>query len=174
MALNPTHDPTGPFQYIPVPNEHVPAVLAYLGALLAAPALAATTARPATTATADTEADNAGDGWTDSELARFFSLGTSTSELVERMLRYLAEHPGQKLSTRKLAEELSVKYSVMKILPTNVARTLGRHFPGQEAAPWSYQSGLDMDPPRSDEVFFWTTAVRAHQLSRLASGERRD
>ena len=100
MSLNPTHDTTGPFQYIPVPNEHVPAVLAYLGGLLAAPTVLATSALPTPTATAGTTETGGDDGWTDSELARFFSLGTSTSELIERVLRYLAKHPGENISTR--------------------------------------------------------------------------
>ena len=77
------------------------------------------------------------------------------------MLRYLSERPGKvdALSTRELAEALSVKYSEMKILPTQVARTLGKHFPGM-SAPWSFEW-------RSNEVYFWVTAERAVQMSRL-------
>lgn len=169
MTLNPTDGTTGPFQYIPVPNEHVPAVLAYLGDLLTAPAASAppTTKSPVAPALKP-KGDAATDGWTDEELARFFTQGTKTSQNVERMLRHLAVHPGEDaaLSTRELAEALSMKYSEMKILPTQVARTLSKHFHGM-TAPWSYKTGPNFTPPRSNEVYFWTTAERAAQLSRL-------
>lgn len=84
------------------------------------------------------------------------------------MLRHLAEKPGEEaaLSTRELADALSMKYSEMKILPTQVARTLGKHFPGM-TAPWSYKTGPNFTPPRSNEVYFWTTRERAAQIARL-------
>lgn len=58
-------------------------------------------------------------------------------------------------------------YSVMKNIPTQVARTLGKHFP-ELAKPWCARSGPKFTPPRPNEVFFWVTAERAAQLKRLA------
>ena len=197
MTITPPTDTADGFQYVPVPNEHVRAVLAFLGGLVST--TAATSIEPiaedavpreriisvlaslgehlSTTATASTEqiARDAGvtdqeaiEGWTDEDLTKFFAIDTKTSINVGRMLRHLSGHPGQDgaLSTRELAEALDVDYSVMKILPTQVKRTLGRHFPGL-TPPWRAQSGPRFTPPRANEVFFWVTAERAAQLKRL-------
>lgn len=197
--ITPPADPAAAFQYVPVPNEHVKAVLAFLGGLVST--TGATSIEPiaedalpneriiavlasleehlSTTAAAPTEpiAENAIitdheaiDGWTDEHLIKFFAKNTKTSINVGRMLRHLSGHPGQDgaLSTRELAEALDVDYSVMKILPTQVKRTLGRHFP-ELTPPWRAQSGPRLTPPRANEVFFWVTAERAAQLKRLPS-----
>lgn len=195
--ITPPADPAAAFQYVPVPNEHVTAVLVFLGGLVSTTAassvepiaedavpreritsvLASLKERLTTTATASTEqiAKDAGvtdqeaiDGWTDEDLIKFFATDTKTSINVGRMLRHLSGHPGQSgaLSTRELAEALEVDYSVMKILPTQVKRTLGRHFPGL-TPPWRAQSGPRFTPPRANEVFFWVTDERATQLKRL-------
>lgn len=191
--------PAGPaagFQYVPVPNEHVRAVLAFLGGLVSTTAASIEptsedagardriiSARASlgdhlpTTAIASIEqiAKDAGvtnqeaiDGWTDEDLNKFFAIDTKTSVNVGRMLRHLSGHPGKDgaLSTRELAEALDVDYSVMKILPTQVKRTLGRHFP-ELTPPWRAMSGPRFTPPRANEVFFWITAERAAQLRRL-------
>ncbi|MGN7198583.1 hypothetical protein [Arthrobacter sp. SAFR-044] len=195
--INTSADPAAAFQYIPVPNEHVRAVLAFLGGLVSTTAassiesitedavpseriislLASLGEHLSTITTASTEqiAKDAGvtdqeaiDGWTDEDLIKFFAIDTKTSINVGRMLRHLSGHPGQDgaLSTRELAEALDVDYSVMKILPTQVKRTLGRHFPGL-TPPWRAQSGPRFTPPRANEVFFWVTDERAAQLKRL-------
>ncbi|KSU75406.1 hypothetical protein AS031_12600 [Pseudarthrobacter enclensis] len=57
-------------------------------------------------------------------------------------------------------------YSVMKIIPTQAARTLGKHFP-ELTKPWRAQSGPRFTPPRANELFFWVTAERGAQLKRL-------
>lgn len=190
-------DPAAAFQYVPVPNEHVRPVLAFLGELVSTTAgtsidpiaddtvprernisvLASLGEHLSTTATASTEkiAQDAGvtdreaiDGWTDEDLIKFFAKDTKTSINVRRMLHHLSGHPRQDgaLSTRELAETLDVDYSVMKILPTQVKRTLRKHFPGL-TPPWSAQSGPSFTPPRANEVYFWVTAERAAQLRRL-------
>lgn len=168
MTPIPNTDASSPFQYVPVPNEHVPAVLAYVAGLMTSPDTNALVshANPTTLATNDATVD----GWTDNQLARFFSLGTKTSDTVQRMLHLLAEHTGEEvaLSTREVAEALDLKYSEMKILPTNVTRSLEKHFPGL-TAPWAGEMGLKMTPPRADEYYFWCTEERAAQLARMAS-----
>lgn len=168
MPITPTPDPDGEFQYIPVPKEHVRPVLAFLGERISAAAFPATT--PAESVAEDISAagQEAPDGWTDEDLSRFFALGTKTSTTVEQMLRHLSGQPGRDgaLSTRELAEALNVKYSLMKMLPTQVARTLNKHFP-QLPKPWRAQSGPRFTPPRANEVFFWVTPERAAQLERL-------
>lgn len=169
MVHVPPADASGPFQYVPVPNEHVPAMLAHLAGLMNPTGLSAPTSSvmPSTTTLAK---DEVGDGWTDDLLRRFFSLGTKTSDTVQRVLYLLAEHTGEDvaLSTREVAEALGLRYSEMKILPTNVTRSLERHFPGL-TAPWAGEMGLKMKPPRADEYYFWCTEERAAQLARMAS-----
>lgn len=168
MDQIPTADASSPFQYVPVPNEHVPAVLAFVAGLMASPDTNPPVSQAKPTRSAATDA--AVDGWTDNQLARFFSLGTKTSDTVQRMLHFLAEHPGEEaaLSTREVAEALDLKYSEMKILPTNVTRSLEKHFPGL-TAPWAGEMGLKMTPTRTDEYYFWCTEERAAQLARVRS-----
>lgn len=165
MMITPPADPAATFQYVPVPNEHVRAVLAYLGGLVSTTAAASIEPTAEDAGFTDQEAI---DGWTDEDLIKFFAIDTKTSNNVGKMLRHLSGHPGQggALSTRELADALNVDYSVMKILPTQVKRTLGRHFPGL-TPPWRAQSGPRFTPPRANEVFFWVTAERAAQLKRL-------
>lgn len=196
MTTPPTNSADG-FQYVPVPNEHVRPVLAFLGGLISTTGtasiepiaedavpneriiavlaslgehLSTTAATPTEPIAGDTAITDqeAIDGWTDKDLIKFFAMGTKTSITVGRMLRHLSGHPGQDgaLSTRELAEALDVDYHVMKILPTQVKRTLGRHFPGL-TPPWRAQSGPRLMPPRANEVFFWVTDERAAQLKRL-------
>lgn len=169
MTITPTADPTSAFQYVPVPNEHVPAVLAFLGERLSATAVTAATPIEPTAEDAVVTDQEAIDGWTDENLIKFFAMDTKTSVTVERMLRHLSGRPGQDgaLSTSQLAEALDLDYSVMKILPTQVARTLGKHLP-ELTKPWCAQSGPVFTPPRANEVFFWVTAERAAQLKRLS------
>lgn len=166
MIVTPPTDPAAAFQYVPVPNEHVTAVLAFLGERLST--TAATSVEPIADDAVVTNQE-AVDGWTDENLIKFFAMDTKTSIIVGRMLRHLSGHPGQDgaLSTRELAEALDVDYSVMKIIPTQAKRTLGKHFP-ELTKPWRAQSGPRFMPPRANEVFFWVTAERAAQLKRLA------
>lgn len=165
MTITPTTDPAAAFQYVPVPNEHVPAVLAFLGERLSTTVVTAATPIEPTAEDAVVTDQEAIDGWTDENLIKFFAMDTKTSVIVGRMLRHLSGQDGA-LSTRELAEALDVDYSVMKIIPTQVARTLGKHFP-ELTKPWCAQSGPRFTPPRANEVFFWVTAERAAQLKRL-------
>jgi hypothetical protein len=168
MMITSPADPAAAFQYVPVPTEHVKAVLAFLGERLSTTAITAATPVEPIAEDAVITDQEAIDGWTDEDLIKFFAKNTKTSINVGRMLRHLSGHPGQDgaLSTRELAEALDVDYSVMKMLPTQVARTLGKHFP-ELTKPWRAQSGPSFTPPRANEVFFWVTAERAAQLRRL-------
>jgi hypothetical protein len=168
MIITQPTDPAAAFQYVPVPNEHVTAVLAFLGELISTTAVTAATPIEPMAEDAVVADHEASDGWTDENLIKFFAMGTKTSITVGRMLRHLSRQPGQDgaLSTSELAEALDVDYSVMKMIPTQVARTLGKHFP-ELTKPWRAQSGPRFTPPRANEVFFWVTAERAAQLKRL-------
>lgn len=168
MTHIPAADSGSPFQYVPVPNEHVPAVLAFVAALMSSPESTSPVSYAKPTEFVGNDA--AVDGWTDDQLARLFSLGTKTSDTVQRMLHLLAEHTGEEaaLSTREVAEALDLKYAEMKILPTNVTRSLEKHFPGL-TAPWAGEMGLRMTPTRADEYYFWCTEERAAQLARMVS-----
>lgn len=169
MIITPPTDPAAAFQYVPVPNEHVPAVLAFLGERLSPTAVTPATPIEPTADDAVITDQEAVHSWTDENLIKFFAMDTKTNVIVGRMLRHLSGHPGPDgaLSTRELAEALDVDYSVMKNIPTQVARTLGKHFP-ELTKPWCAQSGPMFTPPRPNEVFFWVTAERAAQLKRLA------
>ena len=70
MSVNPAVDSNGPFQYVPVPNEHVPAVLAFIADLLSPVAVPAvrTSSDPLHSASA---AEAAAD-WLDEQLVQFF------------------------------------------------------------------------------------------------------
>ncbi|SDP65055.1 hypothetical protein SAMN04487914_12342 [Arthrobacter sp. ok909] len=168
MIITPTTDSAAEFQYVPVPNEHVRAVLVFLGERLSTTAVTAATPIEPTAEDAVVTDQEAIDGWSDENLIKFFAMGTKTSVIVERMLRHLSGHPGrdEALSTRELAKALDLDYSVMKNIPTQVARTLGKHFPGL-TWPWCAQSGPKFTPPRANEVFFWVTGERAAQLKHL-------
>lgn len=168
MTITPTNGSAAAFQYVPVPNEHVRAVLVFLGERLSAAAVKAATPIEPTAEDVVVTDQEAIDGWTDENLIKFFAMDTKTSVIVERMLRHLSGHAGrdEALSTRELAKALDLDYSVMKNIPTQVKRTLGKHFPGL-TWPWCAQSGPRFTPPRANEVFFWVTAERAAQLKHL-------
>ena len=159
MSVNPAVDSNGPFQYVPVPNEHVPAVLAFIADLLspvAVPAVRTSSDPLHSASSAEAAAD-----WRDEQLVQFFALGTKTTSKVEDVLFYLAEQPGKaaSMSTSEIAEALSMKYSEMKVLPTNVSRTLAAHFAGL-GVPWCWES-------RNNEVRYWVSDERAEQLRRI-------
>ncbi|MFJ5963015.1 hypothetical protein [Pseudarthrobacter oxydans] len=167
MMISPTADPAAAFQYVPVPNEHVPAVLVFLGERLSTPAVTPIKPIAEDAVVTDQEAE-VSDDWTDENLIKFLAMKTKSSFIIGRMLRHLSAHPGQDgaLSTQELAEALDVDYSIMKNIPTQAARTLGKHFP-ELTKPWRAQSGPRFTPPRPNEVFFWVTDERAAQLKRL-------
>ena len=158
MTVTPMAGAAG-FQYVPVPNEHVAAVLAFLGTRLTAAA-----DLPAAPEHAD---DAATDGWSDAELRRFTSWGTKTSRIVTALLDLLSERPGidGALGTQELVEKLEkiegleVDYNVMKNQPTQVSRTLHTHFTELEAPYLSYWGG--------SEMLYYVTPERAEQWQRI-------
>lgn len=153
----------GSFQYVPVPNEHVPAVIDFLAQQMAVPGTPASSSASPSLDDDDTDAS-----WTDAQLSRLLGMGTETSERLKRVLAHLAEHPGQDqaMSTREIATALDMTYHQMKNHPTQVKRTLGKHFPGHPT-PWSAASGPQLSPPRADELHYWLAPARAAQVKRL-------
>lgn len=163
MTTTPSNtDANTGFQYIPVPNEYVPAVLTFLADCLRP---TGATTDPAETAVST---QHSPEDWTDELLIRFASMDTKTSRTVVAMLDYLSDRPGEAaaVSTSELAEAINRDYFVMKNVPTQIARTLGKHFPGL-VTPCIHRWGSDFSPARPDEVFFFVTAERADQWKRL-------
>jgi len=172
MSISPQTSSGSPFQYVPVPNEHVPAVLAFLSERLSPPAEAvpAVESSPATAI-----AGTPDDGWTDQKLLKFSQMGTRTSETVSRMLDFLSEEPGKDgaRSTRQLADALDLDYFVVKAVPTQVSRTLGKHFAGLSSPYWGLWGTTDFTPSRSNEMYFAVTPERAQQWKRLHTSSAR-
>jgi len=166
MSITPSADSNSGFQYVPVPNEHVPAVLTFLAERLVPRVQGAAAADPSPSAVI-AEAPN--DGWTDELLLKFAGMGSLTSANVSRMLDHLSDEPGKDgaRSTRELAEALDLKYSVVKNIPTQVSRTLGKHFAGLTAPYWGLWGTDDFTPARGDEMYFAVTPERAEQWKRL-------
>lgn len=166
MSVTPQMSSASPFQYVPVPNEHVPAVLSFIAELLTAPGETGSSIE-ATPATVIAETHD--DGWTDEKLLKFSTMGTKTSETVSRILDLLSEESGKKgaRSTRELADALNLDYFVLKAVPTQVSRTLGKHFDGLHSPYWGLWGTSDFTPSRSNEMYFAVTPERAEQWKRL-------
>lgn len=171
MSISPQTNSASPFQYVPVPNEHVPAVLAFLGERLSTPV--ATSAAPDESSAPTPVASSADDGWTDEKLLKFSTMGTKTSETVSRILDLLSDEPGKEdaMSTRELAESLDLGYSVLKAVPTQVTRTLGKHFAGLGSPYEGHWGTTDFVPSRSNEMYFAVTRERAAQWKRVRSSD---
>ena len=168
MSITPQANSASPFQYVPVPNEHVPAVLAFLAERLSPPiaTVAHSESSPATPGATPSD-----DGWTDEKLLKFSTMGTKTSETVSRMLDVLSDEPGKggAMSTRELAESLALDYFVLKAVPTQVKRTLGKHFAGLSSPYCGLWGTDDFVPSRSNEMYFAVTPERAAQWKRVRS-----
>lgn len=166
MSITPQTSSASPFQYVPVPNEHVPAVLAFLAERLSprAEPVAPVESSPATAIAGPPD-----DGWTDEKLLKFSQMGTKTSDTVSRMLDFLSEEPGKDgaRSTRELADALDLDYFVLKAVPTQVSRTLGKHFAGLHSPYWGLWGTTDFTPSRSNEMYFAVTPERAEQWKRV-------
>lgn len=166
MSITPQTSSASPFQYVPVPNEHVPAVLTFLAERLSLPVepVAPLESSPDTAIAGPPE-----DGWTDQRLLKFSQMGTKTSETVSRMLDLLSEEPGRDgaRSTRELADALKLDYFVLKAVPTQVSRTLGKHFAGLSSPYWGLWGTSDFTPSRSNEMYFAVTPERAEQWKRV-------
>lgn len=182
MTIAPQNDSSSPFQYVPVPNEHVPAILAFLGERLAAQGTpdavaeapagvpsAAGSVPAVDDAPPGTSADAPVDDWTDERLLDFLEMRTKSAGTVIRMLDHLVDTPGKEaaLSTRELADALGERYHVLKNVPTQMGRTLGKHFDGCGAPYWGLWGSSHFDPPRSKEMYFAVTEERAEQWKRL-------
>jgi hypothetical protein len=157
-------DDTPRFQTIPVPNEHVPAVLAFLGDLISnRPSLTAPTAAAATISAVERGLSTT--DWTDADLIRFATMPARTSTTVVRLMDLLVKVPGKDgaKSTREAASEIGVDYSVMKALPTHVRRMLAAHVPGLDAPYWGLWGTKDFSPSRTDEMYYAVTRERAEQ-----------
>lgn len=161
-------DETPRFQTIPVPDEYVPAVLAFLGDLIAKrPPRTAPTA--STAREAAVESGPLVDGWTDEHLIRFATMPARTSKTLVKLMDLLVKSPGKDgaRSTREAASEIGVEYSVMKALPTHVRRVVAAHFPGLDAPYWGLWGTKDFTPSRADEMYYAVTAERAEQWLRV-------
>lgn len=163
MTIDLTTAASGPFQYVPVPNEHVPAVISFLAHQMSSEVSGA----PASALTGE-PSPVVDDSWSDAELGRLLAMETETSVRLARVLALLAGQPGQEAakSTRELAEALGLSYHQMKNHPTQVKRSLRKHFP-QHSAPWSAAPGPQLSPAKADELFYWLTPERADQINRL-------
>lgn len=170
MSITPQANAASPFQYVPVPNEHVPAVLAFLAERLSPPVAAGPAAE---SSLATPVASSPDDGWTDENLLKFSTMRTKTSETVSRMLDVLSDDPGKDgaMSTRALADNLDLDYFVLKAVPTQVKRTLGKHFAGLSSPYLGLWGTNDFVPSRSNEMYFAVTLERAAQWKRLRKSD---
>lgn len=156
------------FQTIPVPEEYVPAVLAFLGDLIAK--RTPRTTPPASTAReAGVESGPLVDGWTDEHLIRFATMPARTSKTLVKLMDLLVKRPGKDgaRSTREVAGEIGVEYSVMKALPTHVSRVVSAHFAGLDSPYWGLWGTKDFTPSRADEMYYAVTEERAEQWLRV-------
>lgn len=169
MSFDPQASSTSAFQYVPVPNEHVPSVLAFLAQLLSGNAEVPQDVISGGSGVSE----GTDDGWTDEKLLKFSTMGTKTSETVSRILDLLSETPGKggARSTRDLADELELDYFVVKAVPTQVSRTLGKHFAGLTSPYWGLWGTEDFIPARSNEMYFAVTQERADQWRRVRGSD---
>ena len=166
MSMSPPASSDSGFQYVPVPNAHVPAVLAFVAARLADETLAAD---PHEEAMTPTQEHGVPDEWTDARLLKFSTMATRTSNTVSRMLDLLSQNPGIEgaKSTSQLAQDLNVEYSVVKAVPTQVTRVLRAHFAGITPPYAGLWGTTDFVPSRTDEMYFGVTHERAEQWRTL-------
>lgn len=145
-------EPTpGPFKYVAVPTEHLPAVYRLLADLSEATA----------PATGQPEEVHIGGGddeiWSDDELARFARGDTKTTQLAGLVLDVLAEQPeDQPLTIDELAKRTGLPRSQVKTLWTHVARHLGKHY-STSRPPLTTKWGSQLTPPRENVVYYFMT-----------------
>ncbi|WP_159599934.1 hypothetical protein [Agromyces humi] len=152
----PTSDSAG-FQYVPVPNEHVPAVYRYL-AELTVPA-----AQPAATA-----AESRNElPWSDEDLARLKARSYETTVIVSDIMDILAAHPGDWFTNAELAEALNRQPSQIVSLWSSLSRHLNKHY-GRSQFPMETKSGKRFNPRKPEGVYYRLTDDQAEQWNRTA------
>lgn len=67
-----------------------------------------------------------------------------------------------------MADALKLDYFVLKAVPTQVSRTLGKHSAGLSSPYWGLWGTSDFTPSRSNEMYFAVTPERAEQWKRGA------
>ena len=168
MSITPVTD--SPFAYVPVPHEHVPAVMTYLAGLISGqPNAGAESVMAPQSSSVPASPEPPADDWTDEELKAFLESGTKTADIVGRMLAHLtAAGDSAAMSTTEVAKSLELGHSQVKALPTHITRTLRKNFPDKGSPLWQ-RWGPELSPPRTEELFYSVTPERAAQFARVTT-----
>lgn len=146
--------PLPAFQYIAVPNEHVPAVyrlLADLSSVATSPS---------------SEGDPSILRWSDAQLQRLMRREVLTTEIVCEIMDILASDPDTPYSPSDLAEKTGRTASQMSTLGTHISRHLAAHY---DTTNWPFESGegKDFTPRLPGSIYYLLNAQQAEQWRNL-------
>lgn len=155
MTINITGDPSQDraFQYVPVPNEHVPAVYQLLSQLAMG-----------VTPTAGAAVSQS--GWTDEALRRFAAGDTETTVIVSKVMDALGDRPDEWLDLDELAELTGRDRNQLRRVWTHLSRHMRAQYDSAEW-PLTMKWGTDFTPRRGPLAFYSLTAAEAEQWKRV-------
>lgn len=141
-------------RYIPVPTEHVPAVLRYVADLMTGAAGSASDAGDETPM------------WSDADLIDFANRKTSTSRNYRTIMTALATREGDWVSIDELADLTGLDRTVVKAFRTQIYRYVHANT-SYDRAPFPARWGNDLTPKRPNVVYYQASADHVAQWERV-------
>ncbi|KQP01404.1 hypothetical protein [Leifsonia sp. Leaf264] len=155
----PQDTPASQFQFVPVPNEQVPAVYRLLAEL------AATSARTgAGTETALRVGST--DDWTDEQLQRLARGDATSTQALTDIMDFLSKHPGEWFSQESLVEATGRTRGQLLVVWTKLTPHFEKHY-NTAAWPLNAERGDLLTPPRPSTAHYSVTPARAEQWKRI-------
>ena len=159
----PTFPEGSKFQYVPVPNEHVPAVLHYLGRLMT-PSIQSS---PMATASAEAPDFNT-TTWSDEDVLDFANKDIETARIYRRIMEALTEPAfiDKWVSIDDVSAATGLERSVVKAFRTHLYRHLHKYYTYKHA-PFPAANGEELIPKRKPVVWYRVSAAHAAQWDRV-------
>jgi len=164
-SVAPIPTASGGFQYVPVPDEHVPAVYRLLANLASTSVSAPSTKNPDPDLGPGPDLDEV-EGWSDPDLRSFAFSAMQIAQTARCVFDVLAASPAEWMSTSDLVDATGLG-SKIKNMPTQFTRTLNARYNGKPS-PLEHRWGTNLDVPRDDQMYYRVTPARAEQWLRIA------
>jgi hypothetical protein len=144
------------FQYVPVPNDDLPAVYQLLAERGSARAVSA----------APDEAPTDDFHWSDQQLAKIAAGSTTTTQVLTEVMDLLAANPGVWYSQDELAEATGRARTQLLVVWSKLGPHLSKHY-GTTRWPIETRNGRNLTPPRAGSVHYSMTAEGATAWRRV-------